>query len=288
MELVRSMMHSQDVAPKFWAEAMHTAIYVLNRTLSRTLPRTPFESWFQRKPSLSHLRTFGCPAYIYVEKHTRMKLDSKSRPGIFMGYAAESKAYWIWDTTKDKIVISRDVIFHESHVSCSFSPIPAPLFPFHVTIYFPKAPTLLLALPISTLRVTEPSPPSPFSPSSSGSHNSQTTLVPPDLLPSPSTSLDSLPRDQPLLSANNSTNPNSLNPELRTRYLYEVLNPVISPAESDLQDHLDLQLHPPARPTRLSKVPICYGDWAYFSNIVDETIVEPTTMIEVLSNIHKE
>jgi hypothetical protein len=37
MELVRSMMHSHAVAPKFWAKATHTAIYVLNRTLSRTL-----------------------------------------------------------------------------------------------------------------------------------------------------------------------------------------------------------------------------------------------------------
>jgi transposase InsO family protein len=95
MELVRSMIHSRQVLPKFWAEATHTAVYVLNRILSRILIRTPFESWYHRKPSLSHLRTFGCPAFIYTEKHTRTKLDSKSRPGIFMGHAEESKAYHV-------------------------------------------------------------------------------------------------------------------------------------------------------------------------------------------------
>jgi hypothetical protein len=150
MELVRSMIHSRNVPPKFWAKATHTAVYVLNKTLSRTLPRTPFESWYQRKPSLSHLHTFGCPAYIYAEKHTQTKLESKSRPGIFMGYTEENKAYHVWDTTKDKIVVTRDVIFHETSVP---SPSASPLAvspPPSLTIHFPSPPLLLLACPVSS------------------------------------------------------------------------------------------------------------------------------------------
>jgi hypothetical protein len=118
MELVRSMLHSQKVPSKFWHEATQTVVYVLNRTLDRT----PYEAWFGTKPSLSHLCIFGCSAYIYAEKHTRSKLDSKSLPGLFMGYSDTSKCYRVWDLTKDKIVLTRDVIFHEA--SSTLPPIP--------------------------------------------------------------------------------------------------------------------------------------------------------------------
>jgi hypothetical protein len=93
MELVRSMIHSNQTPSHFWAEATQTAVYALNHTLSRTLPCTSYESWFGKCPSLSHFRIFGYLAFIYAEKHTRTKLDSKSCPSLFMEYAEESKAY---------------------------------------------------------------------------------------------------------------------------------------------------------------------------------------------------
>jgi hypothetical protein len=150
MELVGSMIHSNQTPSHFWAEATQTAVYVLNRTLSRTLPRTPYESWFGKKPSLSHLRIFGCPAFIYAEKHTHTKLDPKSRPGLFMGYADESKAYQVWDLTKSKIVITRDVIFHKTpstpHPSSSTASSASPILPASpLSLYtFPKINIFLL------------------------------------------------------------------------------------------------------------------------------------------------
>eukprot|EP00253_Pinus_taeda_P028323 PITA_28323 len=38
-----------------------------------------------KKPSLSHLRVFGCDAYVHVPKEKRTKLDSKSEKCIFIG-----------------------------------------------------------------------------------------------------------------------------------------------------------------------------------------------------------
>jgi hypothetical protein len=271
MELVRSMIHSQNVPPKFWAETTHTAVYVLNRTLSRTLLRTPFESWHHQHPSLSHLRTFGCPTYIYAEKHTRSKLDSKNRPGIFMGYTTESKAYRIWDTTKDKIVISRDVIFHETSTSISFPTTPVPVQNSPVTIHFPRT----LALPPASLSV--PPKNRPVLPSS-----------PVSLIPSVSPAPLPTPLELSSPQASHSTSSDSLNPELRSRLLSDFLAAPYYPAESDPQDHIDLQLHPPLRPTRTSKLPDRYGDWAYFSTLIDDTIVEPHTMIKALSSSHKD
>jgi hypothetical protein len=284
MELVRSMMQSRNVVPKFWAEATHTAIYVLNRTLSRTLQRTPFESWFHRKPSLSHLRIFSCPAYIYAEKHTRTKLDSKSRPGIFMGYAKESKAYRIWDTTKNKIVISRDVIFHESSIPSSSSSSSVTTPPSPVTINFSRILAIMTALPIQPSPVANFFPPtvSPSLPSSFPHQNSSPT-IPSEPLAYPVLLTPSSPA-----SLSDSNSPDSLNPATCTRFLSDLLNPVPNPIEHDPQDRLNLQLHPPVRSTRVPKLPSRYGDWAYFSTIVDETIIEPHTMIEALSSSHKD
>ena len=54
------------------------------------------EAFTRKKPSLDHLRIFGCPFYIYIPKHKRKKLDPASMKGIFVGYSNTSKAYRIY------------------------------------------------------------------------------------------------------------------------------------------------------------------------------------------------
>lgn len=49
----------------------------------------------------------------YCEK----KLDAKGRKAIFLGYDCSAKAYRLMDIETSKIVISRDVIFHEESFS---------------------------------------------------------------------------------------------------------------------------------------------------------------------------
>jgi hypothetical protein len=55
----------------FWAKAISTAYYLQNRLGTVALETTPYELWTNQKPSISHLRIFGCPAYVHVpdEKH---------------------------------------------------------------------------------------------------------------------------------------------------------------------------------------------------------------------------
>lgn len=38
---------------------------------------TPYEVWTGKKPFLSHLRVFGCEAYVHVPKEKQTKLDPK-------------------------------------------------------------------------------------------------------------------------------------------------------------------------------------------------------------------
>ena len=114
MEGVRSSLYYSQLPMSFWAEAVVYIVYTLNRTCSRVHgDHTPFELYTGLKPSLSHLRPFGCPVFIHIPDHLRKKLDVKCRQGIFVGYSEESKAYRVWDSDKRQVVTTRDVVFDE-------------------------------------------------------------------------------------------------------------------------------------------------------------------------------
>jgi hypothetical protein len=74
---------------------------------------TPEEAWTGMKPTVEHLRPFGCIAYAHIPAPKRSKLESKTVQGLFVGYCTESKAYRVFDPIKRAIHITRDVIFDE-------------------------------------------------------------------------------------------------------------------------------------------------------------------------------
>ena len=47
---------------------------------------TPYEAWHGRNPAVSHLRVFGCLTFAKELGHIG-KLDDRSTPGVFIGYA---------------------------------------------------------------------------------------------------------------------------------------------------------------------------------------------------------
>ncbi|UYV73309.1 hypothetical protein LAZ67_10002666 [Cordylochernes scorpioides] len=112
MEMTRCMLFDSGLPQSQWAEAVTTANYLHNRIPSKATDKTPFELWTNRKPSLKHLRRFGCKAFAYIPKIKRNKLDSKVIEGIFLGYDDRSKGYRILHDT-DNITISRYVKFIE-------------------------------------------------------------------------------------------------------------------------------------------------------------------------------
>ncbi|KAG3006391.1 hypothetical protein PC121_g25435 [Phytophthora cactorum] len=80
------MLHHAKLDKCFWAEAAMTAIYVKNR-----LPSPKIEH--KSKPSVKHMRVFGCRTYILTPKEKRLKWDPKARTGLFLGYEEVSKAW---------------------------------------------------------------------------------------------------------------------------------------------------------------------------------------------------
>jgi len=91
-----------------------TVVFILNRTPTKALKgKTPFEAWHGHKPSLSFLRTFGYIGHVRKMKSILTKLEDRSTPMVFLGYAEGTKAYRLYDPHGDKELVSRDVVFDE-------------------------------------------------------------------------------------------------------------------------------------------------------------------------------
>lgn len=113
MERAWSMLSSAKLDQCLWAEAVSTC-YLINRSPSSSIEdKTPYEMWLGRKPSVAHLRIFGCEAFVHVPNEKRSKLDPKEHKCIFIGYGENVKAYNLWNPLTQKITLSRDVIFRE-------------------------------------------------------------------------------------------------------------------------------------------------------------------------------
>ena len=81
-------MRIQSSFPKaFWAEAINTITYLINRGPSVPLNyQFPEEVWSGKEVKLSHLRIFGCVSYLLTYSNSRDKLDLKERKRYFIGY----------------------------------------------------------------------------------------------------------------------------------------------------------------------------------------------------------
>ncbi|KAK8913590.1 hypothetical protein KSP39_PZI024172 [Platanthera zijinensis] len=98
IEMARCMMLESKLPKKFWAEAVNTACYILNRSPCRALVNTtPFEAWSKIKPDISHLRIFGSLTYSLDTTQSKDKLEEKGVMGILLGYSDSSKAYRIYN-----------------------------------------------------------------------------------------------------------------------------------------------------------------------------------------------
>ena len=86
-EGITAMLHEARLPMSFWAEALHTLVYTLNRTPRSANPGiTPCEAFFDVKPDVSNLRIFGSLAYVHVQKDKRGPFGSHFQKCIFLGY----------------------------------------------------------------------------------------------------------------------------------------------------------------------------------------------------------
>ena len=69
MEVVKTMIHNQYLPMHLWDEAVRTTIYVQNRLSHSALGfKTAKEMFSRKKPEVSHLKIFGCPVFVHIQK----------------------------------------------------------------------------------------------------------------------------------------------------------------------------------------------------------------------------
>ena len=95
----------------FWGYALETIAYILNMVLSKSVPKTPMEMWIGRKLILSHIRIWGCPAYVL--KQSSYKLDAKSKLCWFIGYLKGTRGYYFYSKSSMKVFVSTNDEFME-------------------------------------------------------------------------------------------------------------------------------------------------------------------------------
>lgn len=61
------MLKASELPKRFWANAIKTTIYVSNISPTyAVLQKQTHEIWYGVKPRVSHLRVFGCVAFVHI------------------------------------------------------------------------------------------------------------------------------------------------------------------------------------------------------------------------------
>jgi hypothetical protein len=99
---------------QFWEDVVDIVIYLINRGTSSCFDGIiPEEAWTGKKVNYCFLNTFGCEAFVHIDKENRTMLEEKSKKCTFIGYGVDDFGYRLWDYENNKIIRSRDVIFNE-------------------------------------------------------------------------------------------------------------------------------------------------------------------------------
>ncbi|HEX4921698.1 MAG TPA: reverse transcriptase domain-containing protein, partial [Candidatus Bathyarchaeia archaeon] len=118
IDCAESMRHNGKLEQRFWTAAISTAVYIINRRPHSALPQrmSPFQAWNAKGPELTHLRTFGCDAYVHLPNQLHRKLQPRGRKVTFIGYPSNQKGYQFWDDEDQRIIVTRftDATFDEN------------------------------------------------------------------------------------------------------------------------------------------------------------------------------
>lgn len=115
METARSMMFHTNVPKRFWNNVVISACYLINRIPTRILNDISlFKVLNKIKPSLDHLRVFGCLCYIFIPGEHRNKFEAKFQNQSSLDTQQLENDIGIMILLLEKILLSGEVKFMES------------------------------------------------------------------------------------------------------------------------------------------------------------------------------
>ncbi|GJS61243.1 putative ribonuclease H-like domain-containing protein [Tanacetum coccineum] len=99
----------------FWAEAVNTACYVLNRVLvTKPQNKTPYELITGKISIISYIRPFGCHVTILNTIDHLGKFEEKYDEGFLVGYSLNSKAFRAYNLESKRVEENLHINFLEN------------------------------------------------------------------------------------------------------------------------------------------------------------------------------
>jgi hypothetical protein len=79
LDMARTMLDKYKTPDRFWAKAINTACYSINRLyLHRILKKTLYELFTGKKPNVSYFRVFGSKCFILIKRGRSSKFAPKA------------------------------------------------------------------------------------------------------------------------------------------------------------------------------------------------------------------
>ncbi|GMF36113.1 unnamed protein product [Phytophthora fragariaefolia] len=78
VEMACCMIYQEGIDNKWWAEAVSTATWIINRDPNLVSVKTPYEIVHRTKPQLNNMKAFGSLGYAHIPDEKRRKLDPKT------------------------------------------------------------------------------------------------------------------------------------------------------------------------------------------------------------------
>jgi hypothetical protein len=118
LDMVRTMLDEYKTPDRFWAEAINTACYSINRLyLHRILKKASYELLTGKKPNVSYLRVFGSKCFILIKRGRKSKFSPKAVEGFLLGYDSNTRAYRVFNKSTGLVEVSCDIVFDETNGS---------------------------------------------------------------------------------------------------------------------------------------------------------------------------
>jgi hypothetical protein len=118
LDMARTMLDEYKTPDRFWAEAINTACYSINRLyLHRILKKTSYELFTGKNPNVSHFRVFGSKCFILIKRGRNSKFAPKAVEGFLLGYDSNTRAYRVFNKSIGLVEVSCDIVFDETNGS---------------------------------------------------------------------------------------------------------------------------------------------------------------------------
>ncbi|GJZ28583.1 ribonuclease H-like domain-containing protein [Tanacetum coccineum] len=115
IEAARTMLAYSFLPNTFWAEAVSTDCYVLNRVLViKSQNKTPYELITGKIPIISYVRPFGFHVTIFNTIDHLGKFEGKYDEGFLVGYSLNSKAFRVYNLETKRVEENMYINFLEN------------------------------------------------------------------------------------------------------------------------------------------------------------------------------